>query len=245
MKKLSTSLNISNTNTVYSTNKQENMRTLISTFAILFLVSSGAAQENKVGNWMMYFGNVELSERWAIHGEVQYRNFNTIGDLEQLLLRTGIQYKFGNTPSRFTLGYGSITSEPYLSEGLKDKIHEHRIYQEFLTRQDWGNRINASHRYRLEQRFVDGNSDMKVRFRYALFITIPITNPEIIQNTIYAAVYNELFINGQGVVFDRNRLYGGVGYALRNNLRVQLGYMSQLYQDRQRGQVNISIHHNI
>ncbi|HAH38625.1 MAG TPA: DUF2490 domain-containing protein, partial [Algoriphagus sp.] len=57
----------------------------------------------------MYFGNFRFQESpWAIHGEIQYRNHNIVGDLEQLLIRTGLQYNLKDGSASFTLGYGNI-----------------------------------------------------------------------------------------------------------------------------------------
>ena len=53
-------------------------------------------QESNLGNWLIYIGNKKLSNKWNIHNEVQYRNYNAIGDLEQLLLRTGLGYSFND-----------------------------------------------------------------------------------------------------------------------------------------------------
>ncbi len=50
------------------------------------------AQDSDLGNWLIYIGNKKLNSKWNIHNEVQYRNYNAIGDLEQLLIRTGVGY---------------------------------------------------------------------------------------------------------------------------------------------------------
>ena len=50
------------------------------------------AQESDLGAWYMYFGNNKISKKLNFHNEIQYRNFDGIGDLEQLLIRTGIGY---------------------------------------------------------------------------------------------------------------------------------------------------------
>jgi len=52
----------------------------------------GFGQSSDFGNWYIYLGNKKINSRWNWHNEVQYRNYNLGGDLEQLLLRTGIGY---------------------------------------------------------------------------------------------------------------------------------------------------------
>ncbi len=65
--------------------------------ALLFMVMLpifSMAQESDFGNWLIYIGNKKLNSKWNVHNEVQYRNYNAVGDLEQLLLRTGFGYTF-------------------------------------------------------------------------------------------------------------------------------------------------------
>jgi hypothetical protein len=41
----------------------------------------------------MYFYTTKFkNSQFGIQGDVQYRNWNTLGDLEQLLLRSGVTY---------------------------------------------------------------------------------------------------------------------------------------------------------
>ena len=71
---------------------------------LLLLPFQAAAQESETGNWMMYFGNQKLSDRWNWHNEIQYRNYNFAGDLEQLLFRTGIGYNLSANNNNLLLG---------------------------------------------------------------------------------------------------------------------------------------------
>ena len=104
--------------------------------ALLFMVMLplfSMAQESNFGNWLIYIGNKKLNTNWNIHNEVQYRNYNAIGNLEQLLLRTGIGYNLTDN-SNMLLGYGYILSENYIANtNEKIAINEHRIFQQFTT----------------------------------------------------------------------------------------------------------------
>ena len=204
---------------------------------ILFLPFSSFAQPSDLGNWLIYFGNAKVNSDFNWHHEVQYRNYNAIGDLEQLLIRTGLGYNLTENNNNLLLGYGYILSQNYL-ELTDDKIdvNEHRIYQQFITKQSIGI-VNIQHRYRFEQRFVE--DDFKLRFRYFLSLNIPLNNEDLIDNTAYLSAYNEIFINSDANVFDRNRLYGGLGYKVNNNMRFELGYMNQFLANGNRDQVNI------
>ncbi len=197
----------------------------------------GYSQNSDLGNWLLYFGNKKINEKLNWHNEVQYRNYNAIGDLEQLLLRTGIGYNLTENNNNILLGYGYILSENYV--GLTDEkvsVNEHRIYQQFITKQNIGI-VNVQHRYRFEQRFIE--EDFKLRFRYFLALNIPINNKELVDKTIYLSAYNEIFLNSKDNVFDRNRLYGGLGYKLNQTFRFELGYMNQFLNSGNRDQINI------
>ncbi len=191
------------------------------------------AQDSNFGNWLIYIGNKKLDSKWNIHNEIQYRNYNAIGDLEQLLLRTGLGYTFKESKNNVLLGYGYILSENY-TDNTEDKItvNEHRIFQQFITSQSFGN-IKLNHRYRFEQRFVE--DDFKMRFRYFLGLSIPINT----SNKYYFSAYNEIFLNTQSSIFDRNRLYAGIGHNFNSNFRVEIGYMNQFFETSSRDQLNI------
>src|SRR5690606_5249929 len=90
----------------------------------LALPYSMNAQESNFGNWLMYFGNKKLNPKWNIHYEVQYRNYNVIVDLEQLLLRIGLGYTFNDGKNNLLMGYGYILSENYLRD-----IEQKNIYK--------------------------------------------------------------------------------------------------------------------
>ncbi|AZA90003.1 DUF2490 domain-containing protein [Chryseobacterium sp. G0162] len=199
------------------------------------------AQKNDLGAWYMYFGNNKISKKLNWHNEVQYRNFDAIGDLEQLLIRTGIGYDLTENNNNVLLGYGFILSQPYVNGDKKENI-EHRIFQQYITKQKFG-RFNLQHRYRLEERFLE--DDFRMRFRYMLGLNIPITQKEMLPKTLYASVYNEIFLHFNSPTFDRNRVYGALGYVINKNMRIEAGYMNQIQENRNRGQIQIGFYNNI
>ncbi|MFS4481747.1 DUF2490 domain-containing protein [Hyunsoonleella sp. 2307UL5-6] len=207
-------------------------------------------EQSQTGAWYMYFFNKQFdTSNFGIQGDLQYRNWNTIGDLEQLLVRTGVTYTPKDSGVLFTLGFANITTGTFGDRN--DTTGENRIYQEALFSQKLGSRFYLAHRFRYEQRFVE-NQDFRTRYRYNLFLNIPLNKKALVKNAIYTAFYNEIFINGQTNIgnnntvqlFDRNRTYLGLGYVLKPEQRIQFGWMNQKTVNWGKGQLQFSFHHN-
>ena len=216
---------------------EKNNISTVALIVVLMLPFLASSQDSNFGNWLIYIGSKKLNSKWNIHNEVQYRNYNAIGDLEQLLLRTGVGYNLTENNNNLLLGYGYILSENYIGDSdEKVSVNEHRIFQQFTTKHNAG-KLKLSHRYRFEQRFVE--DDFKMRFRYFLSLKIPFSKEEKINNTYYFSAYNEIFLNTKTSIYDRNRLYGGLGYNLNSNIRFEAGYMNQFFETSSRDQFNI------
>lgn len=216
---------------------------------ILPLSTMAQIDEDKLGAWYMYFWSTGIkNSSFGFQGDIQYRNWNAIGDLEQLLLRGGLTYTPKGTDLKFTLGYGHITSGEY---GDSDNTSaESRIYQEALLPQKLGSRIFITHRFRYEQRWVE-NQDFRTRWRYFININAPLNQPDLKKGAVYLSFYNELFVNAQKDIgngrsveyFDRNRLYFALGYSISDNLRTQIGFMEQTTDNISKGQLQVGLHH--
>ena len=196
-------------------------------FIVFFLGILFSNSQEDTGNWIMYFGTNKISDKLSIHSELQYRN-HTISptNIEQLLLRTGLNYHIKPHASA-TIGYAHIGNHTYESNRKSPEVEEHRIWQQFLTTNKIG-RIKFEHRYRIEERFIE--KDFKTRFRYRIMLFYPLNRKLLESGTIYLGVYDELFINGGKTFFDRNRLYGGIGYKYSQNIEFQIGLLRQEVQ---------------
>lgn len=181
------------------------------------------AQQSEVGNWLMYFGQNRVSDKISVHTEVQYRNHTiTPNNTEQLLLRTGLNYHLKS--ATLTAGYGHIGSHIYLSDKKSPEVEEHRIFQQLITTNKIG-RLKLEHRYRVEQRWV--NKEYKDRIRYRIMAFIPLNKKTIEKGTVFIGLYDEIFMNTKQNYFDRNRLYGALGYQINKLTGVQAGVLHQ------------------
>tara|TARA_R110001592_G_scaffold237306_4_gene496162 strand:+ start:8324 stop:9034 length:711 start_codon:yes stop_codon:yes gene_type:complete len=235
---------------MYTYAKKNSVAALLALILILPFTSYSQSDENKLGAWYMYFFNGQLNDsRWGVQGDIQYRNWNLGGDLEQLLIRGGATYKPSNGNVKFTLGYGNVTSGAYGESN--HTTTEHRIYQEALIPSKLAVRVFVNHRFRFEQRMVE-NQNFRTRFRYNFMINVPLNKKSMESKTWYASFYNEIFLNaqrniGQGKtveIFDRNRFYLALGYVLNNNIKLQFGLMNQTTNAWDKNQLQVGLHQN-
>lgn len=205
--------------------------------------NSANAQSSDLGNWFVYFGNQKISKQLNWYNEFQHRNYNFFGDVQQLIVRTGIGTNLSKDNNNVLLGYSFIESQNYPNNNSnKVKTEEHRIYQQYVYKNKIG-RLHALHRFRLEERFIP--NAYSTRFRYFLNVNIPINHTKMLPKTVYFSAYNELFLNVPQAKFDRNRIYGALGYVLTDNVKIEIGAMNQATNTQQRNQLQIVIYNNI
>lgn len=227
-------------------------KTLLATVALLAVCSPGHAQidEDELGAWYMYMWTAppRAGSRLGFQGDIQYRNWDKGGDLEQLLLRGGLTWTPTESANTFTLGYARVESGAYGPSSARS--HEDRIYQEALLPRRVGERLYLTHRIRFEQRWVE-TQDFRTRLRYFIGMNYPFNRDTLGAGAVYLSVYNELFVNGERDIgdgrrvdyFDRNRTYAAIGYSRTNTMRFQFGYMYQKTDDIGKGQLQFNVVH--
>jgi len=218
-------------------------------FIFLFIInfsSLGQSPSGTTGSWFMCVNQTRLHKNWSIHTEAQYRSFEIIPNSEQMLLRGGVNYHINN--SAFTsIGYAYIANYAFDKEQLPGvQVSENRIWQQFLMRNRIG-RYFFEHRYRIEQRWIQSNNSSRYldRIRYLLRVTVPLNKKEIETNTLFLSFYDEVFIHFSSAPFDRNRLYGAVGYQFLPNANFQLGYMAQTVNITTKSYLQFTMFYNI
>lgn len=186
--------------------------------------------------WYMYFGNHKLTDRISLHTEYQWRRADWIKTWQQSLLRLGVDYKINDAVS-VTVGYGNIITWPYGDQPLPYKFNEHRLWEQAVVTQRV-NRFYLNHRYRLEQRWLQGNGTseentytFRERVRYRFLIMYPLNHPDLVPKTFFISAYDEIFAQfGKNFKFnylDQNRLYVALGYQYSSHGNIQVGYLNQ------------------
>lgn len=197
-----------------------------------------ATQENA---WLMYFGNHRFDEHWGCNTELQIRRADIFQDWQQSLVRFGVDY-YTKAGVQFTLGYAWIKTYPYGRQPISHYNNEQRLWQQCLMTSKW-RRFNIQHRYRLEQRFIENWMESgegsfalngylyRQRVRYRFLLTVPLTRNELLDNTLFLAVSDEVFLGfGKGIaknVLDQNRIYCAFGWRFNAACNIQLGYLNQ------------------
>jgi hypothetical protein len=212
----------------------------------ILLLTGTTQMYASLGNWLMYIGNNAITSNISLWNEIQYRDYTFAGDMNQLLMRSGINY-IANEQSQYMIGYAYILTSPlddsftfmqnsYKLFSLKD---EHRIFQQALFKQQSNTHV-LQHRFRLEQRYIK-DQDLQFRLRYFVSDMFSFTKQQLQEKNAYGSVYSEVFLNLQGSTFDRLRLYGALGYQWSKHIRTECGFMTQILPNEMHNQLQFAI----
>lgn len=173
------------------------------------------------GSW--FIATVQLpgdaAHKWGSYAEVQARTDAVFRHYFYNELKAGLSY---DVDPNFTvlLGTGRYTTSDYRDLGQGPLNVEKRLWEQVVLTQ-FSHRLKLEHRYRIEQRwlrFRDDSTAFRQRFRYRLNAFFPLNKPTITAGTMFLSAYDEIFLNPNGPVFERNRLYAGVGYQANAHL---------------------------
>lgn len=189
-----------------------------------FCFTSNYGQDKIMGGWYQVNFNYLLTQKFSLNAEVQSRSQKWIDDFYYRELKTGINYTFPGKQS-IQLGYGNINT--YSLPGNFEKpllISENRLWEQFTMSHSIG-RVKLDHRYRLEQRWQNG--EFSSRLRYRLNTSISINHKSITDNTVYISASDELFFINKQPYFARNRIFAGAGFRFSSLVSLQAGIIHQ------------------
>lgn len=214
-------------------------RTLV--LALMGLLPAfGFAQQDILGNWIMYFGQNRIAEKWSVHTEMQYRSHDVGTDTDQWLFRIGLNYLIQPTVW-LTGGYAYISNHPYGSDQTGALTTEDRIWQQLLVKNALG-RVDLEHRYRFEQRWIENN--FTTRFRYRFLGTLPLNKNRMGPGALFLCVYDEIFIKNHRPYYDRNRFYTALGYQFKPTANIQAGFMNQTVASYDKWYFQVALFYN-
>ncbi len=200
--------------------------------SVAALSTSARAQTRDDGGlWAMWLAQGDFSScgeefkqvRWFV--DVQDRNRDEGQSFDTFFVRGALGHAVSSRVTAF-LGYGVFESEPE----ARSPIWEHRIFQQ-LT---WNLPVEGftlQSRTRLEQRFIEGQSDTGSRLREFVKATVPLRSG----NSVFASFYDEVFVDlndtdwGQRSGLRQNRAFAGLGFFLddAHHHSLEIGYLNQ------------------
>ena len=193
----------------------------------------------------MFFNQTRLHTKWSLHTEAQFRSYDLEPNTEQLLLRAGINYHY-NPNIILTAGYGHIFNFADDGDVFKPQTADESRTWEQATLKSATGRLFLEHRYRFEQRWIRSNSSTayKNRIRYLLRATVPINKKTVEKNTVFLTFYDEVFIHVNNAPFDRNRLYGALGFQFSPSVNVQAGWLIQTVGTKSKQFLQLGVNFN-
>ena len=209
---------------------------------IISALDTVLAQDKNYGNWLVYFGNQKINNKWLLQSDMQYRLNQIPNQKSQLLLRAGIGYNLTEANNNLLLGLAYVQSNWEEGDETISTTHEKRIYQQYLYKQKRNN-LFLTHRVRMEERFIA--NDFALRSRYFLSVQKPLNGKLLNRRSLYASGFNELFIDISNQKFDRNRFFTGIGYGVTNDIRLETGYLIQSQKNSTRGQFQLIVYNNL
>ena len=200
---------------------------------------------NRVG-WWAGFATFKLGNKWSLHSEYQWRRENFVTDWQQGLLRIGANFQV-NPKLQLRAGYAwaeTFAYGDYPINGLGRDFTEHRAFQMATLTDKPGGRLDVSHRFLLEQRWIGRYTRPEAaredeyffvnRLRYMFRVQCPLQGKTLEDKEFYAAAYDEVFIGfGKNVnenVFDQNRFGLLLGHRFSKRLRIEGGFFNQILQ---------------
>lgn len=192
--------------------------------ALLIFNSITNAQNSKTGSWDIIAINTKIKKNWSVYLETQTRSQDVTSNFYYHELKGGLQYKLANNNSLF-LGSGNYVTYPYPGNyKTPATTKEFRIWEQFVFNNYIG-RVQLEHRYRIEQRWINGVYSN--RFRFRLNPIIPINHKTMLPKTIYASTFEEVFFTDNAPYFLRSRFFVGAGYKFSKQFTLQGGFVRQ------------------
>ncbi|GAB3942670.1 hypothetical protein GCM10028805_07570 [Spirosoma harenae] len=193
------------------------------------LAQTSLTPSTPTGTWLI--GTLVLpggEKKWGGFAEIQLRSNAVFKQFFYNELKGGISYDVDKNFSVMVAG-GRYATYDYQDLSTGPLNTEKRLWEQ-LTINQYLNRLKFEHRYRIEQRWFtyrDGSAPFRNRIRYRLNMFVPINNRTVTDKTFFFSAYDEIFVNPIGPVFERNRVYAGVGYQFDQHLILQLGMVNQ------------------
>jgi len=198
-------------------------------FIFLFSIPYLPAQSyHEQSGWFFFLNSTRFNKKWGLHLDMQVRSHDNWNGVRNILVRPGLTY-YIQPNQNATAGYLIVPTLP--QDGAT--LTEHRLWEQYIISHK-AFTGNLSHRFRLEQRFIEKPGDNRLfaqRLRYFFRHIQPLKNNGFTEGP-FVALQNETFANIQnkentnGHFFDQNRAYLAAGYRFSKKFDAEAGYMN-------------------
>jgi hypothetical protein len=200
------------------------MKILLLAFVML-ITHALYSQVDDFGSWNVINTKVNLSDRWSVFNELQLRSLSFYNHFYYYEVKGGATYTIDKNFA-VLLGFGKYITYSDGGNFVKPiTANETRFWQQF-TMSQFLERIKFEHRYRAEQRWFS-NGSYRNRFRYRLNTVVPLNAKKMGPKTFYFTAFDEIFLTNTTPHFERNRIFGGIGYQFSKHFTLQPGYIYQ------------------
>ncbi|MBE9664882.1 DUF2490 domain-containing protein [Mucilaginibacter boryungensis] len=194
-------------------------------FFIFLIAGISASAQSKVGTWGIFTAIMpgDSAHRWGGYSELQLRENSTFNQFNYYEIKAGISYDLDKAFTAL-IGGGRYTTYDYQNLGAGPNTIEARFWEQMIVNQ-YLYRIKLEHRYRIEQRWLNGI--YRNRFRYRLNVFVPLNSTKIEAKTWFVSVFEEIFLNNKEPNFERNRISAALGYQFDKKWILQAGWINQ------------------
>ena len=199
-------------------------------------ISAQNTGKSELGSWYEITSSNRISDKLSISGSFTNWNYQLPAEKAHLLLGiVGLNYHI-NKNVVVGIGYANGDIDTSFEENDIPDIKENRILEQIVLKHKLNN-IGLSHRFRLEQRFLEYPTEdlLKHRLRYRFKGSIPINK------TLFIAVYDEIHFVLNEFDFNQNRSYVALGAKLNKNINVQLGYARHSFKTKSFNRISIQV----
>lgn len=207
----------------------------IACICISFNSYSQDTGESSLGSWYEITSSNRISDRVSISGSLTNWNYELLENQHLLLGIIGVNYHI-NKNVTVGIGYANGSIDTTFEDTDTPYIQEHRSLEQISIKHN-SNKIGWSHRFRLEQRFLEYPTEdkLKHRIRYRFKGSLPINK------TLFISVYDEIHFNLNEFDFHQNRAYAGIGAKLNKNINAQLGYARHSFKTKSFNRLSLQL----
>ena len=191
--------------------------------AVFFISVAANAQPDKLGSWNVVNLTYKPNQHFSAFAELQARSQRFINDFFYHEEKAGIGYSLPKKIS-VVIAVGDYRTYDYPGNFKDLQTKEFRLWEQ-LVMNSYIDPLRVEHRFRIEQRWINGT--YRNRFRYRINPIIPINGKTLSPHVLFATAFEEVFFTDKAPYFERNRFFVGAGYLFSNLFTLQSGFIRQ------------------